>query len=82
MIGNITYKLFNKIVRKKVVESNPEASGLHVTSLVGAKWREFKELYGMDTRSDTPDLERLKNQVAASPSSDADKGSMVSVIYI
>ena len=77
MLGNITYKLFNKIVRKKFVESNPEASGLHVTSLVGAKWREFKELYGMDTRSDTPDLERLKSQAAASPSSDVDKGSMV-----
>lgn len=77
LLGSINYKQFNKIARKKVTEVNPDVSGLHITSLVGAKWREFKELYGMDTRSDTPDIERLKNQAAQSPSSDTDtKGSM------
>jgi CHDNT (NUC034) domain. len=75
MLSNITYKQFNKIVRKSVNEANPDVSGLQVTSLVGAKWREFKELYGMDSRSDTPDLERLKSKAVPSPSSE--KGSMV-----
>ena len=80
MLSNITYKAFNKIVRKRVSEANPDVSGLQVTSLVGAKWREFKELYGMDSRSDTPDLERLKNKAAPSPSSE--KGSMVIFNFI
>lgn len=77
LLSNVSYKQFNRHVRKKVIEANPDVSGLHVTSLVGAKWREFKELYGMDNRSDTPDIERVKNQAAASPLSDNDKGSTV-----
>lgn len=70
MLSEITYKQFNKIVRAQVNEANPKISGLHITALVGAKWREFKELYGMDV--DTPDLERVKNENVYSPQSDAD----------
>lgn len=70
LLSGITYKKFNKIVRVQVSEANPKISGLHVTALVGAKWREFKELYGMD--ADTPDLERVKNENVYSPSSETD----------
>ncbi|XP_065656316.1 chromodomain-helicase-DNA-binding protein 3 isoform X8 [Hydra vulgaris] len=70
LLSDMTYKQFNKHVRSKVQESNPKASGLHITSLVGAKWREFKELYGIEFRSDTPDIERLKGTFLGSPLSE------------
>ncbi|XP_057304729.1 chromodomain-helicase-DNA-binding protein 5-like isoform X2 [Hydractinia symbiolongicarpus] len=74
-LSDINYKQFNKLVRPIVAEANPKVSGLHVTSLVGAKWREFKELYGINARSETPDVDRGKN-IGRSPSFEFEKESM------
>lgn len=83
-IQDITYKHFNKLVRPLVEEANPKATGIQVTSLVGAKWREFRELYGIDGSGDTPEipeLDRIKGSTNESGSSDVDaKGSMVCTI--
>ena len=69
-IADINYKTFSKFVRPVAQEANPKATGPQITSLVGSKWREFRELYGID---ETPEVERLKAGSGTNESgSDAD----------
>merc|ERR1712096_72077 len=68
-IADINYKTFSKFVRPVAQEANPKATGPQITSLVGSKWREFRELYGID---ESPEVERLKAGAANESGSDVD----------